>query len=234
MEPQRQGAPLASSTLGRATTVPFAAVMVGPKRTTTVNTKATLTCAVPLPSQVTILPDLALQAGDRRSRPCLALPCPASRSGPKSVPRRGGPKRRRRPRPGRIGPPCLRASLGPRLVHMPSEPGGSQWSPAVSSGASVAQVAGLFLGEQATGQNPDKDEVCSPVYDRSTLPYWAAGRGPGGPGSAGRRRQRCWPAAPPCRTPRLASQGRLLPICCPRRAIRGRSTAERAADLGWS
>ena len=42
---------------------------------------------------------------------------------------------------------------------MPSEPSGSQWSPTVSSGASVAQVAGLFLGEQAVGQNPDKDEV---------------------------------------------------------------------------
>jgi hypothetical protein len=26
----------------------------------------------------------------------------------------------------------------------------------------------------------------------------------------------------------------LLPICCPRRAIRGRSTVERPSDLGWS
>jgi hypothetical protein len=89
------------------------------------------------------------------------LSCPASRSGPKSVQvaedRSAGGFRDR----GRIGPPCLRASLGPRLVHMPSEPSGSQWSPAVSSGASVAQVAGLFLGEQAAGQNPDKDEVAS-------------------------------------------------------------------------
>jgi hypothetical protein len=31
-----------------------------------------------------------------------------------------------------------------------------------------------------------------------------------------------------------AFQSRLLPICCPRRAIRGRSTVERTADLGWS
>jgi hypothetical protein len=31
-----------------------------------------------------------------------------------------------------------------------------------------------------------------------------------------------------------AFQSRLLPICCPRQAIRERSTAERAVDLGWS
>jgi hypothetical protein len=67
---------------------------------------------------------------------------------------RRGPERRRRPRQDRAT--CLCARLGPRLVHTPSEPSGSQWSPVVSSGASVAQVAGLFLGEQAAGQNPDK------------------------------------------------------------------------------
>jgi hypothetical protein len=58
-------------------------------------------------------------------------------------------------------------------------------------------VAGAILQKQARVQNPDKDEVCSPVCDRSTLPYWAAGRGPGGPGppgddasDAGRRHRR--------------------------------------------
>jgi hypothetical protein len=48
---------------------------------------------------------------------------------------------------------------GPRLVHMPSEPSGSQRSPAVSSGRSFAQVAGAILGKQARGQNPDKDAL---------------------------------------------------------------------------
>jgi hypothetical protein len=42
---------------------------------------------------------------------------------------------------------------GPRLVHMPSAPSGSQRSPAVSSGRSFAQVAGAILGKQARGQN---------------------------------------------------------------------------------
>jgi hypothetical protein len=32
----------------------------------------------------------------------------------------------------------------------------------------------------------------------------------------------------------LAAHWRLLPICCARTPIRGRSTAERAVDLGWS
>jgi hypothetical protein len=51
-----------------------------------------------------------------------------------------------------------RRRLGPRLVHTPSEPSGSQRSPAVSSGRSFAQVAGAILRKQARGQNPDKDE----------------------------------------------------------------------------
>jgi hypothetical protein len=50
--------------------------------------------------KVTILPDLALQAGSRWSRLGSALPCPAGRS----VPGRGGPERRRRPRPDGTGP----------------------------------------------------------------------------------------------------------------------------------
>ena len=50
-------------------------------------------------------------------------------------------------------------TFGPRLVHMPSEPSGSQRSPVVSSGRSFAQVAGAILRKQAQGQNPDKDAV---------------------------------------------------------------------------
>jgi hypothetical protein len=42
------------------------------------------------------------------------------------------------------------------LVHTPSDPSGSQRSPAVSSGKSFAQVAGAILRKQARGQNPDK------------------------------------------------------------------------------
>jgi hypothetical protein len=49
--------------------------------------------------------------------------------------------------------------LGPRLVHTPSEPSGSQRSPAVSSGRSFAQVADAILRKPARGQNPDKDEA---------------------------------------------------------------------------
>jgi hypothetical protein len=54
--------------------------------------------------------------------------------------------------PDRIGPPCLRARLGPRLVHTPSEPSGSQRSPAVSSGRSFPQVADAILRKQAWGR----------------------------------------------------------------------------------
>jgi hypothetical protein len=70
----------------------------------------------------------------------------------------------------RQGPRCG-APLPPRaacLVHVWSTRhrsravrNGLQWSPAVSGGASVAQVAGLFLGEQAVGQNPDKDALAT-------------------------------------------------------------------------
>jgi hypothetical protein len=52
----------------------------------------------------------------------------------------------------------------------------------VFSGTSFVQVARAILQERARVQNPDKDEVSSPVCDRSTLPYWAAGRDPGLPG----------------------------------------------------
>jgi len=66
---------------------------------------------------------------------------------------------------------------GPRLVHMPSEPSGSQRSPGVSSGRSFAQVAGAILRKQAPGQNPDKDEV--------------PGSSPGRPTTHRPRSQRC-------------------------------------------
>src|SRR5829696_10397380 len=62
------------------------------------------------------------------------------------------------------------ARLGPRLVHTPSEPSGSQRSPAVSSGRSFAQVAGAILRKQARGQNPDKDEVPGSSPGRPTSP----------------------------------------------------------------
>lgn len=46
--------------------------------------------------------------------------------------------------------------------------------------------------------------------------------------------RRCW-ASPGASDPAgSAWQLRLLPICCPRRAIRGWSTAEAPSDLGWS
>jgi len=48
---------------------------------------------------------------------------------------------------------------GPRLVHTPSEPSGSQRSRAVSISKSFAQVEGAILGKRACGQNPDKDEA---------------------------------------------------------------------------
>jgi hypothetical protein len=60
--------------------------------------------------------------------------------------------------------PHRRGVSGPRLVHTPSEPSGSQRSPAVSSGRLFAQVAGAILGKQARGQNPDKDVLLGAVH----------------------------------------------------------------------
>jgi hypothetical protein len=79
-----------------------------------------------------------------------------SGSGFESHPSRRIPARRRQ---GRAALMFWPPSHGPRLVHMPSEPSGSQRSPAVSSGRSFAQVAGAILRKQARGQNPDKDEL---------------------------------------------------------------------------
>jgi hypothetical protein len=64
--------------------------------------------------------------------------------------------------------PVRHVRLGPRLVHTPPEPSGSQRSPADSSGRSFAQVAGAILGKQARGLNPDKDEL-RPVRRRREL-----------------------------------------------------------------
>jgi hypothetical protein len=71
--------------------------------------------------------------------------------------------------------PISPAAPGPRLVHMPSEPSGSQRSPAVSSGRSFAQVAGAILRKQARGQNPDKDEAAGSSPARPTTPGLTCG-----------------------------------------------------------
>jgi len=62
-----------------------------------------------------------------RTTPSSALPCPAGRS----VPGRGGPERRRRPRPDGTGEPLLRAwsTFGPHCI-------GIERFPAVTNGTS--------------------------------------------------------------------------------------------------
>src|SRR5215217_343861 len=52
-----------------------------------------------------------------------------------------------------VCPPTAEPSgPGPRLVHNPSEPSGSQRSPTVSSGTSFAQATDAILGKQALGR----------------------------------------------------------------------------------
>ena len=85
---------------GRTTTVPFTTDASGPQRTPTDNPTAAMSCAVHSLAEVATPPDLALQAGGRWVDACIGLPCPAGRS----VPGRGGPERRRRPRPEGTGP----------------------------------------------------------------------------------------------------------------------------------
>jgi hypothetical protein len=115
---------------GRATTVPFTAVLTGHQRTIADNATATSTCTRSLPSQVTSRADLALQAGGRWSRLASALPCPAGRS----VPGRGGPERRRRPRPDGTG--STGATLGPHAIRRPrTTPVSSGQSPALFNDA---------------------------------------------------------------------------------------------------
>jgi hypothetical protein len=99
-------------------------------------------------------------------------------------------------------PPRAGSSLA-HVGHTPWEPTGRQRSPA------VGRSTGRWCqpGKPNWVKNPDKDEVSSPVCDRPCCARpnrsfvardRAAGRGPLGPGSTGRRRQRCWPTAPPC------------------------------------
>jgi hypothetical protein len=72
----------------------------------------------------------------------------------------------------------------------------------------------VILGKQAQAQISDKDEVSSPVCDRSTLPYWARRPLPGGPDL-----RATTPAmlAGGTAVPDAGSayQGRLLPILLP-------------------
>ena len=121
---------------------------------------------------------------------------------------RSGPKSRRTEAPEASATGQDQATLPPRQPWSTFGPHaiGAERFPAVSSGlkgASVAQVAGLFLGEQAAGQNPDKDEVSSPACDRSCRarlirsfvahakpPAWVRPGLPGGNASDADRRRR--------------------------------------------
>jgi hypothetical protein len=80
---------------GRATSVPFTAVLTGPEQTATDNTTSGINLRRSPMAQLEILPDLALQAGSRLVEACIGLAVPARPIGPG----RGGPERRRRPRP---------------------------------------------------------------------------------------------------------------------------------------
>jgi hypothetical protein len=71
-----------------------------------------------------------------------ALPCPNGRSGAWSQKNRSA----ERSATGRD------RNLGPRLVHMPSEPSGFQRSRTVSNGTSFAQATDAILGKQALGR----------------------------------------------------------------------------------
>jgi hypothetical protein len=83
------------------------------------------------------------------------------------LPRQGPPSGA--PLPPRAGAPS------PRLVHTPSEPSGSQRSPAGSSGRSFVQVAGAILRKQTRGQNPEKDEAGGSSPPRPTAPTLTSG-----------------------------------------------------------
>jgi hypothetical protein len=92
------------------------------------------------------LPEL----GTRVSRLASALPCPAGRS----VPGRGGPVRRRRPRPdgtGALGPCWVRGALGPQ---------GREWSATVTAGNEEPQVA--QPPAQAAGTTRTSGSDCGP------------------------------------------------------------------------
>jgi hypothetical protein len=88
----------------------------------------------------------------------------------------------------------------------------------------------------------DEDEVTWPICDRRCRAwpirsFVRATEPPAGPG--GPRVYRAPSLSSPGRVTaapddRIGLESRLLPICCPRRAIHGRSSAERVCDLGWS
>jgi hypothetical protein len=96
---------------GRATTVPFTTDASGCKRTPTDNPTAAMTCAVRSLARWRSCPIWLCKQEVGWSRLASALPCPAGRS----VPGRGGPERRRRPRPDGT------ASTGATLGHMRSD-----------------------------------------------------------------------------------------------------------------
>ena len=80
------------------------------------------------------------------SRLASALPCPAGRS----VPGRGGPERRRRPRPDGTGRP--RSVLGPHHVGNPGFPAGTSGSP---TGRLNPQVNGPLRRRPGTPEEAD-------------------------------------------------------------------------------
>ena len=75
-----------------------------------------------------------------------ALPCPAGRS----VPGRGGPERRRRPRPDGTGPSVRTGSVARR------GPQGHERSPTVTKGEENPQVGGLQLRQLERRQRADQ------------------------------------------------------------------------------
>jgi hypothetical protein len=83
---------------------------------------------------------------------------------------------------------------GPRLVHTPSEPSGSQRSPAVSGGRSFAQVAGAILRTQARGRtlirmrSPRCSERSCHASPKSLRALYVGGRGSSTVEVAARRR----------------------------------------------
>jgi hypothetical protein len=102
-----------------------------------------------LSSQVTLLPDLALQAGGRFSRRC-DRPCRARPADP--VAGRGGPERRRRPRPDGTGTPA-RSVLGPQPTGEPRTTAGrsGHHTHAATAGRSTYGPLTSDAGDQRSG-----------------------------------------------------------------------------------
>jgi hypothetical protein len=129
---------------GRATSVPFTAVLTGPQRTATDDTMAAITCPSSPHPQVSTLPDLALQAGGQVEA-CIGLAVPI-----RSLVR--GPERRRRARP--TGP-----DLGPCWVRGAPGLQGQTRSPAVTAAKRNHRSMSLRLKQQAQGQLVDQIAV---------------------------------------------------------------------------